>query len=231
MADHRGLGNLYIHWGGYAYGRGVYGADGREQFRQRLGRLDLTVKNEDSREYDMFTSDDFNSFHGGMNAAVKTAAGKYARSYTGDSSDPRKPIIHSTEEEARFCSAPGAQSEVDRGMRSRLQGRGRSVEDRGLLLSVGTPPAPFLPSGVSGTRQDLSLRSAMQEFFKAHNPYARQNIVERLLEAIARGMWENPGEAKDQLEALLLEAEGAIEDCLSAGMAAATPPRKADAAE
>ncbi|MBN2751888.1 MAG: cobaltochelatase subunit CobN, partial [Rhodospirillaceae bacterium] len=62
---------------------------------------------------------------------------------------------------------------------------------------------------------------AMQDFFKKHNPYAMHNIVERLLEAIERGMWENPGDAKDKLEALFLEAEGAIEDSLALGMRAA----------
>ncbi|MDR2164443.1 MAG: hypothetical protein LBO79_02195, partial [Zoogloeaceae bacterium] len=45
-------------------------------------------------------------------------------------------------------------------------------------------------------------------------PYALHNIAERLLEAIARGLWENPGADKDALEALLLDAEGAIEDAL-----------------
>ena len=58
----------------------------------------------------------------------------------------------------------------------------------------------------------------MQRFFKEHNPYALQNIAERLLEAISRGLWENPGEDREKLEALLLDAEGDIEDSLASGM-------------
>ena len=42
--------------------------------------------------------------------------------------------------------------------------------------------------------------------------------TERLLEAISRGLWEDPGDNKDKLEALLLEAEGSIEDSLLHGM-------------
>jgi cobaltochelatase CobN len=54
----------------------------------------------------------------------------------------------------------------------------------------------------------------MQRFFKRHNPYALQNIAERLLEAIARGLWENPGADKAALENLLLDAEGMIEETI-----------------
>ena len=64
----------------------------------------------------------------------------------------------------------------------------------------------------------------MQAFFKRHNPYALQNIAERLLEAISRGLWENPGAARDNLEALLLDVEGSVEDCLLTGMTTGTAP-------
>jgi cobaltochelatase CobN len=55
----------------------------------------------------------------------------------------------------------------------------------------------------------------MQEFFRKHNPYALHNITERLLEAIQRGMWQDPGADKDALEALFLETEGDVEDALN----------------
>lgn len=219
------LGNIYIHWGGYAYGQGVYGDARQDDFRKRMGRLDLTVKNEDSREYDIFSSDDFNSYHGGMNAAVKTAAGKYARSYSGDSSDPRKPRVRSTDEEGRFVFRTRVLNPkwIEGMKRHGYKGAG----DMSRLVDIC-----YQWDASSGLLEDwqyaelaktYAFDPAMQDFFKKHNPYAMQNIVERLLEAIERGLWEKPGDDEERLQTLFLEAEGAIEDSLVHGMAVAVP--------
>lgn len=226
------LGKIYIDWGGYAYGEGTYGEARQDDFRKRMGKLDLTVKNEGSREYDIFSCVDFNAYHGGMNAAVKAASGKYVRSYSGDSSDPRKPRIRSTDEEGRFIFRTRVLNPkwIEGMKRHGYKGAG----DMSRLVDIC-----FHWDASSGILEDwqyaemaktYAFDPAMQDFFKAHNPYAMQNIAERLLEAIARGMWENPGADKEQLETLLLEAEGAIEDSLAHGMGAAAEA-KASAAE
>lgn len=211
------LGDIYIHWGGYAYGEGVYGEARQEDFRRRMGRLDLTLKNQDTRESDIFSSDDFNAYHGGMNAAVHAAAGRHARSYSGDSHDPRKPRVRSTEEEGRFVFRTRVLNPkwIEGMKRHGYKGAG----DLSRLVDICFQWDAT--SGILGDWQYAEMAKtyafdpAMQDFFKAHNPYALQNIAERLLEAIARGMWENPGDDKDKLEALLLEAEGEIEDSLA----------------
>jgi cobaltochelatase CobN len=214
------LGDIYIDWGGYAYGQGTYGDARQEDFRKRMGRLDLTVKNEDSREYDLFSCVDFNAYHGGMNAAVKSASGRYARSYSGDSSDPRKPRIRSTEEEGRFVFRTRVLNpKWIQGMkRHGFKGAGDLSKLIDVVFHWDASSAILADWQYAEMAKTYAFDPAMQEFFKQHNPYAMQNIVERLLEAIARGMWENPGDDKDKLETLLLEAEGAIEDSLSMGM-------------
>jgi cobaltochelatase CobN len=214
------LGDIYIDWGGYAYGQGTYGDARQEDFRRRMGRLDLTVKNEDSREYDLFSCVDFNAYHGGMNAAVKSASGRYARSYSGDSSDPRKPRIRSTEEEGRFVFRTRVLNPkwIEGMKRHGFKGAGDLSKLIDVVFHWDASSAILADWQYAEMAKTYAFDPAMQEFFKQHNPYAMQNIVERLLEAIARGLWENPGEDKDKLEALLLEAEGAIEDSLSMGM-------------
>ena len=87
--------------GGYAYGRKTYGVSVPDVFKKRLSLLDATVKNADSREFDMLDSDDFYSYHGGMIAAVRAFKGEAPRAYAGDSSDPDRVKIRSTEEEAK----------------------------------------------------------------------------------------------------------------------------------
>jgi len=217
------LGEIYMSWGGYAYGEGVYGEARQDDFRRRIGQLDLTVKNESTREYDIFSCVDFNNYHGGMNAAVKAVTGNYVPSYSGDSSDPRQPRIRSTDEEGRFLFRTRVLNPkwIEGMKRHGYKGAG----DMSRLVDIC-----FHWDASSGILEDwqyqelaktYALDPEMQRFFKQHNPYALQNISERLLEAIARGLWENPGADKESLEALLLEAEGDIEDSLMQGIGAA----------
>jgi len=51
----------------------------------------------------------------------------------------------------------------------------------------------------------------MQEWLKEVNPFALQNMVERFLEAIERGLWEATEEMKEKLQKLYLDIEGLLE--------------------
>lgn len=51
----------------------------------------------------------------------------------------------------------------------------------------------------------------MQEWLKKVNPYALQNMTERLLEAIKRGMWDAAEETKNELQKIYLTVEGLLE--------------------
>ena len=49
--------------------------------------------------------------------------------------------------------------------------------------------------------------AAVRDFVAAHNPAALRGMLERLLEAMQRGLWEEPGDYRQQLEDLLLAHE------------------------
>jgi cobaltochelatase CobN len=55
------------------------------------------------------------------------------------------------------------------------------------------------------------LDEKMQEWLKEVNPYALQNMTERLLEAIERGLWNASEEMKRELQQLYLQIEGLLE--------------------
>jgi len=58
----------------------------------------------------------------------------------------------------------------------------------------------------------LKLILDTQEFFQQSNPWALRDIVERLLEAIERGMWENPPpDMKERLQKMFLDLETDLE--------------------
>jgi cobaltochelatase CobN len=56
------------------------------------------------------------------------------------------------------------------------------------------------------------LHPETQKFFQESNPWALRSIVERLLEAIERGLWaEPPPEMREKLQELYLDLETELE--------------------
>ena len=51
-----------------------------------------------------------------------------------------------------------------------------------------------------------------REWMKDENPFAMMSILERLQEAIERGLWEATEDEKKRLEKLFMEAEERIEE-------------------
>jgi len=203
-----------VKWGGYAYGRKNFGATVPDEFRRRLSRLDLTVKNEDTREYDMLDGDDFYSYHGGMIAAVKALKGELPRSYCGDSSDPDRVKTRSTVEEtkhifrARILNPKWIESMKRHGY------KGAGDISRMVDIAFGwDATAEVLEDWMyEELANKYALDREMQEWLKDVNPHALQNIAERLLEAVERGMWQATDEIKEELRDVYLEIEGWIED-------------------
>jgi cobaltochelatase CobN len=212
--DEKDLAEIYVKWGGYAYGRKNFGATVPDEFRKRLSRLDLTVKNEDTREYDMLDGDDFYSYHGGMIAAVKALKGELPRSYCGDSSDPDRVKTRSTVEEtkhifrARILNPKWIKSMQRHGY------KGAGDMSRMVDIAFGwDATAEVLEDWMyEELANKYALDKQMQEWLKDVNPDALQNITERLLEAVERGMWQATDEMKENLRAVYLEVEGWIEE-------------------
>jgi len=212
--DEHDLADIYVTWGGYAYGRKNFGITVPEQFKRRLSQLDLTVKNEDTREYDMLDGDDFYSFHGGMIAAVKALKGSLPKSYCGDSSDPDRVRIRNTFEEtkhifrARILNPKWIESMKRHGY------KGAGDISRMVDIAFGwDATAEVLEDWMyEELANKYALDEQMQEWLKDVNPHALLNISERLLEAIERNMWNAGDEMKEKLRDVYLEIEGMIED-------------------
>jgi len=215
--DEKDLGEIYVVWGGYAYGRKNYGVSVPEQFKKRLSQLDLTVKNEDTREYDMLDSDDFYSFHGGMIAAVRAFRGKAPRSYCGDGSDPDRVKIRSTAEETKFIFRARILNPKWIESMKRHGYRGAADLSRAVDVAFGwDATAEVLEDWMyEELARKYALDRGMQEWLKEVNPYALQNIAERLLEAIERGMWRATEEMRRKLRDVYLSIEGVLEESWS----------------
>jgi cobaltochelatase CobN len=207
------LSDIYITWGSYAYSRKRYGLQVPEQFKLRLSKLDVAVKNDDSREYDLFDGDDWYDYLGGMVTAAKIFGGKMPKSYLGDSSDPDRVKMRSTAEET--CHV----------FRSRLLNPKyiNSLKQYGYHGAAELSRIPDFVLGWDATVEVVEdwmwegmankyvLDKGMQEWLKEVNPYALQNITERLLEAIERRLWKASEDMLKQLQQLYLQIEGLLE--------------------
>jgi cobaltochelatase CobN len=212
--DLKDLAEIYVTWGGYAYTRQEYGTIVPESFKKCLCRLELTVKNEDTREYDMLDSDDFYSYHGGMIAAVRAFRGDRPRSYCGDSSDPERVKVRSISEEtmhifrARILNPKWIESMKRHG----YKGAGDLSRTVDVVFGWDATSEVIEEWMYEELANRYALDKDMQEWLKEVNPHALQNIVERLLEAIERGMWRATESMREKLRSIYLDVEGSLEE-------------------
>mgnify|MGYP000870752376 CR=1 FL=1 len=208
------LGESYIRWTAHAYGQGTYGAKRPEAFRRVLARMDVTVKNEDSREYDMMSCTDFYNYYGGLIAAVHTVRGVAPLSLSGDSSDPRRVLVRTTQEEAKHI------------LRSRLlnpkwleglkrhgyKGAGDISKVMDIIIGWDATADVMEDWMYERVASKYALDPEMRDWLKKVNPYALQNILDKLLETIHRGMWSASDAMQNELRDAYLEIEGEIEE-------------------
>jgi cobaltochelatase CobN len=203
------LAEVYLNWGGYAYGGADEGTAAREQFAQRLSQVQAVLQNQDNREHDLLDSNDYYQFQGGMLAAVESLGGEAAASYHGDHSQPDLPKIRTLKEE------------LNRVIRSRaanpkwLEGVKRHGY-KGAFEMAATVDNLFAFDATTQLIDDHQyalladaylLDPGTRDFVREHNPHALRDMTERMLEAQQRGMWKEPGAYREALENLLLDIE------------------------
>lgn len=210
----RDLAEVYITWGCYAYSRRKYGFHSPELFKRQLGKINLTVKNIDTREYDLLSGDDWYDAHGGMDVTIKVLTGKAPRSYYGDSSDPNRVRIRSTQEEIKhvFRARLLNPKWIEGMKRHGYKGAGDLSRTVDFVFGWDATEEAIEDWMYEELAQRYALNLEMQEWLKKINPYALQNILERLLEAIERGMWHASEEMKRKLQNLYLNLEGILEE-------------------
>ncbi len=207
------LGNNYIRYSSHAYGEGSYGNQKPLVFRKILSRMDVTVKNEDSREYDMMSCTDYYNYYGGLIVAGKTVTGKLPVSFMGDSSDPERVKIRTTNEEAKHVLRSRLINPkwLKGMMRHGYKGAGDISHMMDVVLGWDATAEVVEDWMYDRIAQSYVLDKKMKEWMEEVNPYARQNILDKLLEAISRGMWKADKETEELLKEEYLEIEGEIE--------------------
>nr|WP_320012526.1 cobaltochelatase subunit CobN [uncultured Desulfobulbus sp.] len=208
------LGNNYIRYSSHAYGKGSYGKSKPMAYRRQLARMDVTVKNEDSREYDMMSCTDYYNYYGGMIVAVKTVRGTLPFAVMGDSSDPKRVKIRTTNEEAKHVLRSRlVNPKWIKGMkRHGYKGAGDISHVMDIVLGWDATAEVIDDWMYEKIARTYALDPEMQEWMKEVNPFALQNILDKLLEAISRGLWQAEAEMEEELKNAYLEMEGEVEE-------------------
>ena len=184
----RNLGENYIRYSAHAYGEGYYGEQRPRAFRQLLSRMEVTVKLEDSREYDMLSCTDFYNYYGGLIAAAATVRGEMPLALVNDSSDPRRVMLRSTQEEAKHVlRARLLNPKWLEGMkRHGYKGAGDISKVMDILIGWDATAEVMEDWMYDRGGSEICLDPEMQQWLKPSTPMSLQNILDKLLETIQR---------------------------------------------
>ncbi|CAA9438639.1 MAG: Aerobic cobaltochelatase CobN subunit [uncultured Rubrobacteraceae bacterium] len=209
------LAEVYAVWGGYAYGKGLDGVEARGEMEANLRRTEVAVKNIDNREHDLFDSDDYFQYHGGMIAAVRALTGKDPKAYIGDSADPSRVKTRDLSEEARrvFRSRVANPKWIEAMQRHGYKGAFELSATVDYLFGYDATANVVEDWMYRDVTRKYVLNEEVREFMQESNPWALRAISERLLEAADRGLWSEPDpEDLDGLKQAYLENEGLLEE-------------------
>ena len=181
----------FVAWGGFAYGAGQYGDKAAESLKTRLGQVDAVVQNQDNREHDLLDSDDYYQFEGGLAASVETLRGSAPKVYHNDHSRAERPVIRTLDEEiARVVRGRAANPKWIAGvMRHGYKGAFEMAATLDYLFAFAATTNAVSDHHFDQLYEAYIENDDVADFLKDKNRPAYDDMVERFLEAIERGLW------------------------------------------
>ena len=208
------LAEVYIAWGSYAYTQAEHGVAASGAFKRRLGQVAVAVQNQDNREHDIFDSDDYFQFHGGMIAAIRALTGENPAAYFGDTANPENVRVRDLADEARrvFRSRVVNPKWITSVMRHGYKGAFEMAATVDYLFGYEATAGVIDDWMFEDVSKAYLLDEKVQDFLQAKNPWALRSMAERLLEAVDRGLWEQPDPATvEALREIYLRNESVLE--------------------
>ena len=152
--------------------------------------------------------------HGGMIATVRALTGKDPRQFFRDSADPAHPRVRDLQEESRrvFRSRVVNPKWIDSTKRHGYKGAFELAATVDYMFGYEATAQVVEDWMCQDVTESYILDPEIQQFFQDSNPWALRGILERLLEAIERGLWaEPPPEMREQLQEMYLQLETDLE--------------------
>ena len=214
--EKKDLADVWIDWGCYAYGEGIYGHAAPNELVNLLKSVNITYEKLESDDFDTLDCCCFFGYHGGFTCAAETISGKDVRMYFGDTRDPDRPEIRDMKDE------------IERTVRTRLlnpkwikgkkqhgyKGASDISERVGRVYGWSATTGIIEKWVFDAIADTFVLDEEMRKWFKENNPYALEEIARRLMEAAERELWTPDEEMLKKLKEAYLDVEGMIEEKL-----------------
>jgi cobaltochelatase CobN len=144
-----------------------------------------------------------------MSAAVEVARGTQPALYHGDHSNPEAPRVRSLREEvARVIRSRVVNPKwLDGARRHGYKGAAEMAATVDFVFGYDAATDVVDDHQYALISDAYVLDQDNRSFLSEHNPSALREMTERLLEAMQRGMWREPGTYRSALEDVLLDAE------------------------
>jgi cobaltochelatase CobN len=208
-ADRGELADAYLGSSAYAYAAEAAAVPARESLESRLAQVDAVLQNQDNREHDVLDSSDYYEFQGGLAVAVERLRGRPATLYHGDHANPAAPRVRLLDEElARVLRSRVVNPKwIAAAQRHGYKGAAEMAATAEYLFGYAATTALVHDYQFAMLTDAYLLDADNRRFLGEFNPAALREITERMLEAMQRGLWREPGAYREQLENLLLDVE------------------------
>jgi cobaltochelatase CobN len=208
------LSDIFVYWNGYAYGKGVYGEESREEFIRSLSSVDITFNKAVTDEYDLLGCCCYFGSHGGMTAAARSISGKQVDAYYGDTRDTSRVGVRTLAEELRRVARTKLLNPqwIDGLKEHGYSGAAEIARRAGRVFGWDATTGDVDDWIFDDIARTFLLDEENRRFFQEHNIWAMEEMGRRLLEAEARGLWEPDEDLLEDLKDAYLEIEGCLED-------------------
>ncbi|WP_148862707.1 cobaltochelatase subunit CobN [Marinobacter fonticola] len=208
------LAEAYIGAGAYAYGQASEtGVEARADFEYQLSGLQAVLQNQDNREHDILDSNTYYAFQGGMANATRSLSGASPSIYHADHANPAQPRIRTLKEElnrvirSRVLNPKWIEAMREHGYKGGFE-MAATVD---YLFAYDATTDLVADYQYAQVTDALVFDPRNQQFLREHNASALEEMAERLLEAVQRGLWREPGDHAEALQDLLLALDEANE--------------------
>lgn len=203
---------VYINWGGHAYGSGQEAVVAHDLLAKQLGRLDIAYMKQASEEYDILDCGCCAISQGSMATATRTLSGGNAKLYWTEAgagaelSDTKEQLIRSAQ--TRLLNRAWI-----KGMKGHGYQGAMAVSSRVNNLFKWSATSHAVPKTLFDQVVTTYIQNKEnQEWLSEENPYAMEEITRRLLEAASRGLWQADEEMLTAVQNVALEIEGEMEE-------------------
>ena len=199
------IADVFINYVSFAYGKGIWGKPLKSAYKKNLADVDVTMHSRSSNIFKSLDTDGVFSELGGLALAVKRVRGDYPDVVLSNQADPDNAFVEDVETAiGRELRARYLNPKWIEGMKQENYAGAREMNRFAEHLWGWQVVTPFAVDGAKWQQiYEVYIQDKygleLKAFFDENNPWARQSMAARMLEADRKGYWKAPEAVKKDL--------------------------------